>query len=132
MPWQVAPLRVRGLKPVGRGRLCRTREVAPLRVRGLKLFSMSLIPEAIRVAPLRVRGLKRRLLLSCPLPDRRTFTGAWIETDIQDLRRVSHVVAPLRVRGLKHRPPQGVFYLSVAPLRVRGLKLTSSLQKQSV
>ncbi len=37
---------------------------------------------------------------------RRTFTGAWIETDFaEDLIDCSHV-APLQVRGLKRTPLQ--------------------------
>ena len=53
--------------------------VAPLRVRGLKPLPASLLAVG-GVAPLRVRGLKRRYQCICTTKHCRTFTGAWIET----------------------------------------------------
>ena len=76
--------------------------VAPLRGRGLKRA----IPVDIRnrgvVAPLRGRGLKHAFAVHDLFDQRRSLTGAWIETP-PNLHTSSRIaVAPLRGRGLKH------------------------------
>ena len=55
--------------------------VAPSRVRGLKHERLLVMAEKLLVAPSRVRGLKPLFLPRITVSSRRTFTGAWIETD---------------------------------------------------
>ena len=66
------------------------------------------------------------LFLILVILTRRTFTGAWIETEYGDKEARPHYVAPSRVRELKpqirHRR---VKKMKVAPSRVRELKLLS-------
>ena len=53
------------------------------------------------VAPSRVRGLKPGRPQWFEYWDRRTLTGAWIETNSIWTTSLRRVVAPSRVRGLK-------------------------------
>ena len=81
MVYDVAPLRVRGLKHAGISRPFGRMRVAPLRVRGLKQTHSKKEANEKYVAPLRVRGLKPRVRLLKSRSVSRTFAGAWIETD---------------------------------------------------
>ena len=85
---RVAPSRGRGLKRIHRPWSVRGNWVAPSRGRGLKHLGVGQLVSQHQVAPSRGRGLKHLGEIYGCSESGRPFTGAWIETWVDEQEKV--------------------------------------------